>query len=448
MYCGKCGKKLTGKEKFCPRCGSPIPGAGVNTIHKKKRYKARKIFIGVVCILIMAGVGTAIYQSSNDETSSSKIENDVVESEEEDSEESQTVESVSPVDVLSEREPTFTGYAIVTPYIQIILTNEGTVLARGINMYGQLGTGDRLDSDTWVEVKDLDNVVGIYAVGNVGNSRDGEFAYDHIYALTDTGELYRWGGNILTPEKVTFFSTIKAVKEIGNDLFIECESGEKYLITPRYNANHDDNIYSCNSLPNDIQLSASFSDLYLIYSDNQLTLYYTPMFHQYSSESFSNTESIEPIDNYVDRTIPVDISDPIKSMTVGMSDDTTYGVALCTESGNVIFLTYDPYNDDLVTTDLGGSGIKKLYLNDTTFSLFRSGELRAIGENTYGQLGDGTTIDYYDDYLEIDEALFFDFINSSKYCIALDTSYNIWAWGDGFGTTPEIIIENTDFIAE
>ena len=62
MYCGKCGKELTGKEKFCPRCGSPIPGAGENSIHKKKRHKARKIFIGVVCILIRAGVGTAIYQ--------------------------------------------------------------------------------------------------------------------------------------------------------------------------------------------------------------------------------------------------------------------------------------------------------------------------------------------------------------------------------------------------
>lgn len=62
MYCGKCGKELAGEEKFCPRCGSPIPRAGKNSIHKKKRHKARKIFIGVVCILIMAGVGTAIYQ--------------------------------------------------------------------------------------------------------------------------------------------------------------------------------------------------------------------------------------------------------------------------------------------------------------------------------------------------------------------------------------------------
>ena len=62
MYCSKCGKELTGKEKFCPGCGSPIPGAGVNSIHKKKHHKTRKIFIGVVCILIMAGVGTAIYQ--------------------------------------------------------------------------------------------------------------------------------------------------------------------------------------------------------------------------------------------------------------------------------------------------------------------------------------------------------------------------------------------------
>lgn len=346
--------------------------------------------------------------------------------------------------MLDKREPVFSGYAIVTPYIQIILTDEGTVKARGKNTYGQLGNGERIDSDTWVQVEGLDDVVGIYAVGNIGYSSDDEFCYDHIYAFTDTGELYRWGGNILTPEKVTLFSDVKEVKNIADDLFIKCESGEKYIITPRYNSGCDDNVYSCDSFPDDIQLSVYSSESYVIFGDDQLTLYHMPMFHQYSSDSF---DEIKSIDNYIKKIIPIDITEPIRNMALGKYDE-IWGATLCTESGSIIFLAYDSNNDNLINTDLGGSGIKKLYLNNTSFSLFRTGELSARGENKYGQLGDGTTIDYYDDYLEINEAKFFDFTATSKYCAALDTSYNIWAWGEGFGTTPEIIIKNTDFIVE
>ena len=26
MYCDKCGKELSGKEKFCPKCGKAVGG--------------------------------------------------------------------------------------------------------------------------------------------------------------------------------------------------------------------------------------------------------------------------------------------------------------------------------------------------------------------------------------------------------------------------------------
>ena len=37
MFCDNCGRQLTGREKFCPGCGKPLPGAGGNK--KKKQHQ-------------------------------------------------------------------------------------------------------------------------------------------------------------------------------------------------------------------------------------------------------------------------------------------------------------------------------------------------------------------------------------------------------------------------
>ena len=34
MYCSKCGKELTGKERFCPRCGNDVSEITENDIHQ------------------------------------------------------------------------------------------------------------------------------------------------------------------------------------------------------------------------------------------------------------------------------------------------------------------------------------------------------------------------------------------------------------------------------
>ena len=413
---------------------------------KRERRMKRERVISILCLItVFLFIGCENTQSATEETYDSNVENDVAEAEDNENE-SQTVESVSPLDEIAERDQVLSGYTIITPYIQIILTNNGKVLSRGENMYGQLGNGERTNSETWVEVEGLEDIIGIYSLGNVGDDMYDEHAYGHCYALTDSGELYRWGGNILTPEKVTLFSKIKEVKSLdSSNLFIKCESGEKYIIIPRWNLNCDDSVYSYNSLSDNAQLSVCSSDEYLVYDNNQFTLVDADGLHQYGgTDSF---DQIRPIEDQIDKTIPIDVKEPIESIVPCIYDGFG-GATLVTESGSVIGLTYDGGN--VTTEDLGGQGIKKASFNYTDFNLFRNGELHASGDNGSGQLGDGTMIDYDDGFISIDEAYFSDFEYNgyNEYCVAMDMSYNIWGWGQGFGVTPEIIVENRDFILE
>lgn len=104
---------------------------------------------------------------------------------------------------------------------------------------------------------------------------------------------------------------------------------------------------------------------------------------------------------------------------------------------------------------MNNSGIRQVWTGSyhgvTKFILHNDGTLCSRGSNEGEILGDGTTLDYFDDYLTVDEASFVDFIvrqerySDEFYCDALDESGNIWTWGNKFGPTPEIEIENTMF---
>lgn len=409
----------------------------------------QRIIVGVLCLALMVSfVGCRSSESTDDEMDGFTVENDTGEAESEVAE-SEDTEVLSPEEVLAERDGVLAGYAIITPYIQVILTNNGKVLSRGENMYGQLGNGERTNSADWVEVEGLEDVVGIYRLGNIGEDTYDKHAYGRCYALTDSGELYRWGGNILTPEKVTLFSKIKEVKSLNSEnLFIKCDSGEKYIIIPRFNKNCDDSVYSYNSLPDDAELSIACSnDEYLVYSEGELTVVKADGLHQRGTDSISQIRQLE---DEIHETVTIDNTDPIENMIPCIG---RYGTTLISEKdGHMIGLGYDE-NGSLVAEDLGGKFIKKASMNYnyTCFVLYTTGELLAIGDNGEGQLGDGTMTDYYDGFISIDEASFLDFeYNSTKvrYCVALDTSYNVWGWGEGFGATPDIVVLNTDFILE
>ena len=81
--------------------------------------------------------------------------------------------------------------------------------------------------------------------------------------------------------------------------------------------------------------------------------------------------------------------------------------------------------------------------------MFNSGELHCIGNNEYGQLGDGTTLDYDEDWLTCEGYAFKDFYTADgETASALDFNNNVWVWGKGFGKTPEIIISSEMFAGE
>ena len=112
--------------------------------------------------------------------------------------------------------------------------------------------------------------------------------------------------------------------------------------------------------------------------------------------------------------------------------------------------------EDITLKDLGFENVKKVLLEDgveyNKFVLFQSGSIECFGDNKNGQLGDSTTLDYYDGYLKRDEALFMDMFigeddsrEGGKFIVALDDQYNVWAWGYNFGSTPQIIVYQSEF---
>lgn len=313
-----------------------------------------KIVITMLSIaMVLSIIGCERKEQTN--TATNNISADSIKDQDEDIE-SEDEESVSAIDILDEREEKLMGYTIITPYVQIILTSNGTVLARGENRYGQLGNGERTDSEDWSEVKGLENIVKIYSLGNIGNDTMDEEGYGHCYALSSSGELYRWGGNILIPEKVTVFSKIEKMKSLtSKDLFVECESGEKYIIIPRFNLSCDDSIYSYETLPDEAELYGyGFSDAYLLYYNDELSYINTSGLHQYgNTDSF---DEISPIEDKIQKVVPVDVTEKIEDI-IPCGYEGFGGATLVTDQGSVIGISYR--EGEMQVKDLGGAGIKK-----------------------------------------------------------------------------------------
>ncbi|NUP06211.1 MAG: hypothetical protein HOW73_09150 [Polyangiaceae bacterium] len=88
---------------------------------------------------------------------------------------------------ISSAEPWLVGEDIIAASLggahALLLRSDGTVVATGSNVVGQLGTGDAAAVDGFVDVEALDGIVAI-AASNATS-----------YAVRDDGVLFAWGGN-------------------------------------------------------------------------------------------------------------------------------------------------------------------------------------------------------------------------------------------------------------
>lgn len=354
---------------------------------------------------------------------------------------------------LKDREKNIVPYAVIKPELQLILREDGTIIGRGVNTYGQLGNGTRVDTEEWTNVEEINNAVGIYALDDFGSSETGaNIEYEYCYALTEDGDLYRWGADILTPEKVTIIPQIEEMKQTTDrTLMIKCKNGEKYMICASVTDSYD-MIISCSTLSDnaeffDIQYVNHSLNKGVVVDENKLT--YINFTSGMTGEDTIEPKILTDFDSIIASSYDISVEEKIvDAVSVYHNEDKGRGMILLTEIGNLLRL-YESSEKQPVIEDLTVIGIDKAYVSQDNVFLLKDGEILCQGDNTSGQLGDGTREDYYRDYLTIDDAVFVDFyyhdIYENEYVLAMDEDYNIWAWGANFDAFPQIIIDQSNF---
>lgn len=341
------------------------------------------------------------------------------------------------------RSISFDGDIIINEDIILVLKDDGTVWGKGRNETGSLGNGRREDSTSWVQVTGVENVVGIYATMNYGTkSGYGE----HCYALCEDGTLYRWGGNIFTPEKVEIITDVVKVSRPYQDKYymtLECKDGTKYVMIDAFSLYTDDKFIPFHSDAEDIRFSQNYylSDGTLCYYDSLveggLSRAYETRNETLEVSAISFEERLE---NNFRRVFYVE------GINVQDANDKYF----IDDKGSVYRFNWestfkrDPNMGDVES--LGGSGYcQRIRIMEGFLDLFCNGELRTHGKNTYGELGDGTTNELYGGAYTVTESEFRSIKSNTDFVAGIDFDGNVWAWGKGYGSTPHIVVSRDDF---
>lgn len=336
----------------------------------------------------------------------------------------------------------FDGDVILSYDAVLYKKNDGTVWGKGANSEGQLGNGQRTDSYEWSQVLNINNAVKIFSTKY--NCR--------YFALTEDGELYRWGQNHFSPEKIDVPSKIVDVTCNLNTTrecppIIKCEDGKRYLIdgecfieldfqdikhislagkNPYYFILLDGRLYKCIPKP-DI-------DVYYLEFDN----------NGICEKTFSQIYSLEQIE--CDDMLLVGGSSISDS---SYEPDSFYTYFVDSKEGEVFSCKYDDDSSSLKSS--GGHGMISCYNykwsgeDNNSFSLFANGKVSCSGNNKEGQLGDGTYEDLRHDHWYLEDYNFVRLTVLNKRVAAIDSDNNVWAWGEGFNNIPEVIISSDDF---
>lgn len=313
----------------------------------------------------------------------------------------------------------------------ILLKKDGTVLARGENTNGELGNGTLQSSEDWQKVEGIDHVKQIAFSLDLWDEEIGA----SIYALKEDGTVWTWGAEKVIPEQIANVSNI--------DRFIQKYRGfyggygEDYEYVYVYLI--DKNGFLQGSLVEGQRYESDFGEIKV----NDVTWYgYTT-----GQEIYLNDELIEGYTVY-------DMDDQVSSLgnnikMCGQADEERpYFIS---EEGNVYRYSYD---DNIF--EQTGRGIAEYYCTWNVgqeqdyfnFTLFKSGKVYTTGDNNFGELGNGTT-DEYSEWWTVDIPAvisIFTPYNGSAY--AIDEDNNLWAWGKGYDTLPQILYNLNDVANE
>ena len=304
----------------------------------------------------------------------------------------------------------------------VILCSDGTLKAKGSNEYGQLGNGGRLSSDDWQSIPNLHDIKQISS-GTIGS---------RFYAIDNSGSLYYWGFGVLEPKKISFDNKIERIMVFNgySKPFIQTDTGEIYYIDD-LESQPNSNV----SLTKAEYIPAGVDDI-VFYTDGLYIGYI--MNGKFYKVDIRTEEIIEEYNR--------------SDLLYYCGDDT-----FITVNHSVVKIDKDS-EQELLPENMCKKYFHDTY-NGTEYALAYSedssiSKLRAVGNNKHGQLGDGTTKEYYVNWLEVPNIQVSDFEASSRgfvYAIGMEMDEDfemiqgVYAWGKGYTTTPTIIISLSDF---
>ena len=383
-----------------------------------------KLRRNIIIVMMLLGVLTGCASASNtanEDTSSNKDTKG-------------KVNNSGEIECVFATESKLEGYAVVRPTCTLLLKTDGNIIGRGDSSYGEMGNGERTESANWTFVEGLENVKKIYADKHFGTGEELDSAF--CYALTEDGDIYRWGGNVLKPEIV-----IRDIKDMYH-----CDGDSPYFAI------------EYNDGKKAILADGKVRDITSIVENSKLL-------YTYNVEEFMIVRDVGGMVSYIDVDIVDDeiverqryeVGRDIQS--IGCKATEWYTLSNGNrDKGTVIYVIskagavnrFVVENNELgFLDDWDGSGYEAFYRlgydeDRNIFSMFGS-TIWTSGANEYGQLGDGTTLDYYDGWITVDEVEGIELHAAGSkwgpYCVALDKDNNIWCWGGYFGTTPKIEI--------
>lgn len=336
---------------------------------------------------------------------------------------------------------TLTGMVAIGESYQLFLKTDGTVVGKGDSSYGVLGNGSREYCEEWTAVSELSDIKKIFSSGSKSNE------LDNVYALSNDGTLYEWGNKILKPRQI-----LSNVKDIW------CCGQRCYMI--EYLDNHFE-IMLWGTL---VDVTDYVKDSEVIYAGLGLTLDYGchkiddpnkeigPYIVIKNNSGLSSlielkiqeTKEINDKYNYADiiSTVEYEIGNNVEKVTCVAQDGNSEVLYAINNEGAVFSFTIED-GAVKVVKEPSGRGYRNYYSNSKNTIALLGNKVNTLGDNKDGQLGDGTNLDYYEDYLEIDKfecnELYTRRGKLGRFCIALDTQDNIWCWGGTFGNEPKML---------
>ena len=351
------------------------------------------------------------------------------------------------------------GNVVIRPHVTLLLKTDGTVIGRGESNYGELGNGERTGSEDWTYVTGLEHVKKIYADGkfaaysshNMSENDIEAYATGECYALTEDGDVYQWGAYKLTPE--IFLSDVNEIKALGKGGFfvIEYKDGHQDLFRSTYSFMSDKVLFDISEIVGESDILTAYDGL-----DNYNDVYIVAREKNSKVTSVIGVNYNTPDINYYNRAevYRVDVreffrhemGDNIESADLIAKDE----VAVISSLGEINRFTIEN-NEFKWLDEWDGMGYKTYtkipYGNDFSIISLIGNTVETIGKNKYGELGDGTELEYYNDWFKIDE---FECLELNAYtcydgiyCVALDYNGNIWCWGEGYGSLPEIVFHSS-----